>query len=63
MQDQVLLRVELAAERLGIGRSTLYQMIRRGEIESITIGSARRIPVEAINDYVQRLREEQAPAR
>jgi len=52
----LLLTVEEAAHRLGIGRSTAYQLIGNGEIESIQIGHLRRIPVDALDAFVDRQR-------
>ncbi len=58
MEGALLLKVEAAAARLGVGRSTLYETIRRGEIESVLIGRSRRIPAAAVEAYVARLRGE-----
>jgi excisionase family DNA binding protein len=58
----VLLTVEDAARRLRIGRTTCYQLIRRGELESIPIGSLRRIPAAALHEYVDRQRAQQHAA-
>jgi excisionase family DNA binding protein len=55
MPARVLLTVEEAAEQLGIGRTLLYKLIARGEIESIRIGRLRRVPTAAIQDYARRL--------
>jgi excisionase family DNA binding protein len=52
----VLLTVEQAARRLGVGRSTMYGLIAQGEVESIQIGHLRRIPVDALADFVARRR-------
>jgi excisionase family DNA binding protein len=52
-----LLTVEQAAEQLGgVSRSTLYQLMRSGELASVKIGRRRLIPAEAIADYVLNLR-------
>lgn len=57
-----LLTVEQAAEQLGgVSRSTLYHLIRTGELHSVKIGSRRLIPAEAITDFVQTLRVASAP--
>ncbi len=48
-----------AAKRLSIARSSLYELLLRGEIVSITIGRSRRIPMDALTDYIDRLRREQ----
>jgi excisionase family DNA binding protein len=52
-----LLTVEEAARRLGIGRTTCYALIRSGELESVPVGRLRRIPAEAVPEYVARLRQ------
>jgi excisionase family DNA binding protein len=51
-----LLTVEEAALRLRIGRTSLYRLIRDGEIESVPVGRLRRIAPEALTEYVNRLR-------
>ncbi|MBV2358033.1 excisionase family DNA-binding protein [Streptomyces sp. J2-1] len=48
----VLLTVEEAARRLQIGRTTCYQLIRSGELESIPVGRLRRVPADAPAAYV-----------
>jgi excisionase family DNA binding protein len=56
----LLLTVDEAAARLSISRWTVYNLIRSGELASITIGRARRIPLEAVDKYItQRLEEDQ----
>ncbi|MFB6958277.1 helix-turn-helix domain-containing protein [Streptomyces sp. NPDC056309] len=52
----VLLTVEEAARRLGIGRTTCFALIASGELESVKVGSLRRIPADALVAYVGRLR-------
>jgi len=52
----VLLRVEEAAARLGIGRTLMYRLVLTGEVESIPLGRLRRIPAECLDEYVARLR-------
>ena len=56
---QLLYRPEEAAQLLAIGRSAIYEAMRKGEIESVTIGRSRRIPSNAIELYVSRLRKTQ----
>ena len=55
MSDKVLLTVTEAALRLGVGRSFLYNLVTRGEIASVKLGRARRIPVAALEEFVIRL--------
>ncbi|MBQ1118583.1 excisionase family DNA-binding protein [Streptomyces sp. B15] len=51
-----LLSVEEAARRLGIGRTVCYRLISSGELESVTVGRLRRVPADAVPEYVARLR-------
>jgi excisionase family DNA binding protein len=60
MSEKVLLTVPEAAERLGVGRSFLYSVIQRGDIDTVKLGRARRVPVIELNRYVDRLRELQS---
>jgi excisionase family DNA binding protein len=53
--ERVLLTVEEAAERLGIGRTFAWQLVRVGDLESVQIGRLRRIHVDAVRDYADRL--------
>lgn len=59
-QPRTLLTVEAAAERLSIGRTTMYALIRSGEVDSVTVGRLRRVPVSALESYVRRLQTPQA---
>jgi excisionase family DNA binding protein len=51
----VLLTVEEAAQRLSIGRTTMYGLVSSGAIKSVTIGRLRRIPAECLDAYVSAL--------
>ncbi|EDY42949.1 helix-turn-helix domain-containing protein [Streptomyces sp. SPB074] len=48
------LTVTEAARRIGIGRTKLYEYVTSGEITSVKIGSLRRIPAEAVNEFLAR---------
>lgn len=52
----LLLTVEEAAQRLNIGRTTMYSLVSTGAIESVTIGRLRRVPSESLEKYVSSLR-------
>jgi excisionase family DNA binding protein len=51
----LLVSVEEAAGLLGIGRTTLYELIRRGDVRPIRIGRCVRIPQRELEAFVQRL--------
>ena len=52
---RLLLTVEEAAERIGICRSNMFKLIRRGDVESVKIGRLRRVTPTALEDFVRRL--------
>ena len=56
--SKILLTVPEAAQRLGLGRSFVYQLVMKGEIRSIKLGRARRIPVDALEQFVSARIEE-----
>ncbi|GAB2944038.1 excisionase family DNA-binding protein [Streptomyces heilongjiangensis] len=58
----VFLKVEEAARRLRIGRTTCFALIRTGELESVMVGGLRRVPVDAPAAYAARLRTAQRAA-
>jgi excisionase family DNA binding protein len=51
-QVPVLLRPEEVAKSLAIGRTAVFELIRTGELRSVKIGKSRRIPAEAVVEYV-----------
>jgi len=53
---RIMLTVEEAACRLGIGRTSMYHLVMTGAVESVRIGRLRRVPVECLGEYVARLR-------
>jgi len=52
---KLLLTAEDAAERLGIGRTTMFALIRSGAVESVLIGRLRRIRVADLERYINHL--------
>lgn len=52
--EPLLVRVEEAARLLSLSRSTLYEMMDAGELPSVRRGTARRIPVAALREWIAR---------
>ncbi|MEP6650879.1 MAG: excisionase family DNA-binding protein [Lapillicoccus sp.] len=52
----LVLTVEAAADRLGVGRTLMYALVKSGAVESVTIGRLRRIPADALDKFVASLR-------
>jgi len=52
VQLPFLLRPEEVAKALAIGRTAVFELIRTGELRSVKIGKSRRIPADAVVEYV-----------
>ena len=52
VDQELLLRIDVAAERLAVSRATLYRMVQRGELPTVRIGTAVRVPVQAIERWL-----------
>jgi excisionase family DNA binding protein len=50
--DKLLISVEEAAELLGVGRSTVYDLMRTKTMPSVRIGRCRRIPLDGLRAYL-----------
>ncbi|MFF9406364.1 helix-turn-helix domain-containing protein [Streptomyces anandii] len=55
-----LLTVPEVMARLKLGRSTVYDLIRSRRLVSITVGRSRRIPADALRDFIAHEIEEAA---
>ncbi len=53
----VLYRVDEAAEALRLSRSVIYELIRSGRLRTVKQGSRRLVPVAALGEYVESLRD------
>ena len=58
--EPIVMRVPDACCYLGIGRSTLYVLIGKGEIEVIKMGSATLVITASLRSLVERLRSPNA---
>lgn len=57
-----LLTVPQVMARLQLGRSAVYDLLRSGQLASITLGRARRIPACALTDFIRARLEQEAAA-
>ncbi len=58
--EQLLLRASEAAQMLGIGRSTVYELAAKGSIPSVRIGARLRFPRDRLLKWIeQRLDNDQ----
>jgi excisionase family DNA binding protein len=50
--DRLLLRVQDVCRLLDVGRSTVYELIARGELPVIRIGRLVRVPRPALEEWI-----------
>ena len=53
MNDQYLCSVSDAAIMLGVGRTKIYDMLAKGQILSMRIGSRRLVKVDSIKALIE----------
>jgi excisionase family DNA binding protein len=58
--DALLLTPVEAARVLGIGRTKVYELMAAGVLDSVKIGTVRRVPTAALAEFVARLTAEHA---
>lgn len=51
-EGKILLTVEEAAARLSLGRTSVFAMVKSGELRSLKVGKARRIVAESLHTWV-----------
>jgi len=56
----ILVSVAEVSQILSIGRTAAWELVRKQRIKSVKIGRTRRVPVSAVQEYVQRLLNEAA---
>ena len=57
MSTKLLLTVPEVADALGLGTSKVWELIAAGRIQSVKVGRARRVPADALAQFVELLRE------
>lgn len=55
-----LLTVPQVMERLQLGRTAVYDLLRTRQLASLTLGRARRIPTHALTDFIHTRLEQEA---
>lgn len=53
--SKLLYDVEEVVHLVGIGRSKLYQYLLSGELRSLKLGRRRKVPADAIPEFITRL--------
>lgn len=55
---KMLLTPTEAAQALSISRSKLYELLSKGQLASVRVGTSRRIPHDALLSFVAQLSED-----
>jgi excisionase family DNA binding protein len=58
MRDKLAFSVEEVAGLLSLGRSTVFELVRTGELGSIKLGHRRLITQADLDEFLQRARAE-----
>lgn len=57
--SRILYPTDEVAQQLGVGLTTAKALVKSGELRSVKIGRSRRVPADALHEYVRRLDAEQ----
>jgi excisionase family DNA binding protein len=55
--DKIFCNVREAAAAVGVGRSTMYELMKAGAIKTAKIGQRRLVCVQSLTAYADTLRE------
>lgn len=60
----VLLKVPEVGQRIGRGRTKVFELIKAGQLEAVYFGSrSLRVPSDSVDLYIERVRREAERAR
>lgn len=51
----VVLKIPEVMERLSVGQTKVYELMSSGELRSVKVGRARRVPSDELERFVARL--------
>jgi excisionase family DNA binding protein len=54
--ERILLRVTEAADLVGLSRSTIYNLVTSGQLDTVRVGRTIRVPVSALEKWVEQKR-------
>lgn len=58
--DAMLVSIPMTVKMLGCGRTTIYELIKNGEIETVKLGKRRLVVTDSLRSYVTNLRSQAA---
>lgn len=54
VNNNEIMKFEEVMEYLNIGKSTLYKLLRNGDIQSFKIGKTWKIPRQSVDEFVSK---------
>lgn len=54
LTPRLLLTIEQTSQTLSLGKTTIFGLIKAGELEAVKIGRATRVPLVAAEEFVSR---------
>lgn len=61
MSERLTYSIDEAAEAIGVGRGSAYELVRRGDLRTVRVGRRVLVPREAVRDFLG-LRHKQGAA-
>jgi len=52
--EPICVRINDAARMIGVGRTKLYELISKGEVETVKIGKATRVTTASLHELIIR---------
>lgn len=60
--DTITVKISVAVQMTGIGRTKLYELIKDGQIEAIKVGTATLVPIDSLRRFLDGLRRTPPPS-
>jgi excisionase family DNA binding protein len=60
--DTITVKISVAVQITGIGRTKMYELIKDGQIETIKVGTATLVPVDSLRRFLDELRRKPPPS-
>ncbi|GMN02800.1 helix-turn-helix domain-containing protein [Erythrobacter sp. MTPC3] len=54
--DTICVKINDAAQMIGVGRTKLYELIAAGEVETVKFGKSTRVVTASLHDLIRRQR-------
>ena len=53
-EEELLLRISAASQKLSVSRSKLYELVAKNQVPHVKIGHSLRIPVQALRTWIEK---------